>query len=122
MSDTTGKKRECGGGGGGGRPEGVKGERRQCLKRDWGGRRGRERGREGDRRRERKKNHTEGREKPIAHRGVITHISQKCARVFKKGNICEALGALKGKCGNWLRGGGGRRGERGEDQWMMSLR
>lgn len=41
--------------GGGGRPEGVKGERRQCLKRDWGGRRGRERGREGDRRRERKK-------------------------------------------------------------------
>lgn len=79
----------------------------------------RERGRQEERE---KKNHTEGREKPIAHRGVITHISQKCARVFKKRNICEALGALKGKCGNWLRGGGGRRGERGEDQWMMSLR
>ena len=87
-----------------------------------GGEGGRERGRQEER--VKKNTHRGPRKTNSSLRCHYLHKSDVCAHLKKKKkkkNICEALGALKGKCGNWLHGGG-RRGKRGEDQWMMSLR
>lgn len=114
VSDTTGKKRERergrrGWGGGGARGlAGVKERKRgkAMLEERWG---------EGGWQEERK-NTQKAEEKPIAHWGVITYISQVCMCAFKKmkKNVWGSWpvkGKLK-KLAEW----GRKEGERGEDQ------